>query len=444
MIENDPKENISELSLDTFEMMAKETESLFVDIQSAYDKAAIQHEPHELENLAVFVFGSPNRSELVKCGDIDAFIISDNQSASFRNTLYTELSKLNYDKLDIPPWTNFEPILELASTGSPEADYADARFVAGDPKIAKEYKNLGFLEYFTSVNHVLPKIVFHYFFWKHKYKGSSDQRGINLKYSEGATRDNLFFDWYYDLLQGTKSRDEIELFIPQIQSALKYFEDQKIFETSNNYSILKDISVVNLVKAYGLVSVENTSDKGEAYMKLSFAKRLFDEFPEVFGDYKNPEEFLREYNISRKRIREYKDKVFENIENSLENGNKSDPLINYCKRIIDIWRNNGRISVASIQLDLKHLDSLGLNPWYYLASILCQSETNPDVIDHIAQSYLNKPENEYLTRLIIKHPNSRRETLSLINNLPRLALAPQTEIKYRNIISKRLVNEKAV
>jgi hypothetical protein len=444
LTEFDPKDSSIGEEPNVFKMMGSETEILFTDIQSAYIRASKNHNPEELESLAIFVFGSPNRSELVKCGDIDAFIVSDENSGLFRESFYKELSLLDYDKLDIPPWKSFEPILQLASTGSPEADYADARFIVGDPRVAERYEELGFTEYFTSLEHVLPKIVFHYFFWKHKYSTSSDHRGINLKYSEGATRDNLFFDWYHDLLLGNRSRESIAEFIPQIYSALSYFEDLQLLDTPDDYSIKEAVNLVNIVKSYGLVSVKDSPEKGEAYMKLSFSEQLFYEFPEVFGIYKNPRNLLREYNSSRKKIREYKGFVFNNIEKMLNNADQSDPLINYCKTIIDIWRGENRYDIESIETHLDMIRSNGLNPWYYLASILCQPETESKIIDHIARNYLNKPENEYFTRLIIKHPKSNRETLLLVNKLPRLALAPQTEIKYRNIISKRLTNEQKV
>lgn len=420
------------LDQNAFEVMVYESNILFQKIRDVFYNIEIEFGSEKLEGIALFVFGSPNRLELVKGGDIDAFLISPPGSEEIRIRIIEELTKLLYDKIDIPDWNSLEQVSIASLSNSPEGDYADASFIAGDAAVLKEYQDRGIRARFFHRTNLLLKIIFHFHFWDLKYERSNEM-GINLKYSHGGTRDILFIDWVHDLLSEGNSRNNLNSSEPQIVGAIRYFKDLGIISYEEASKILDAINTVNVIKYLSLELNLGTPQQGEGYLNPELAARLLSS-PELESQFSDIYELATAYNNARSIIYSFKCKLYDYVYNL----SWGDDAVYHKELIQSLWTDKGNG-------DYSYLESLVCcdlsKVWYIVASILCLEHTPSFVIDTIARSFVSQSGFEYLTRLMILHANTSLSTLNFLNSLPTLALAPETELKYRKLLFKRLNNE---
>lgn len=417
------------LDSNAFKVMIHESSKLSQRIEAIFRSLVDEYGSNSFKGIALFVFGSPKRMELVKYGDIDAFLISPPESYAVRQRIIAELSELPYDKVDIPDWNSLAQVNLASLSNNPEGDYADASFIAGDREVLEKYNRLDISSRFVDINHLLPKIIFHFYFWSLKYNRSSKQ-GINLKYSHGATRDILFIDWIHDLLTEGESRNNNYSPEPQILKAIRYFTDNGVLNEAESSRALDAINTVTVTKYTSLQLNSETMGKGEGYLNEELATRLLST-EEFRGKFTDIYELAAFYNNARYIIYWLKCKLYDHINNlglSIDNPHSIDLIHN-------LW--NNRASFDYEQLNNLFNQGLSKN-WYVIASTLCRDDVPEDTIHQIANSFVSQSGFEYLTRLMILHKNTSYSTLLFLNSLPTLALAPETELKYRKLLFNRL------
>jgi|GEM_PF-5372035 len=451
-----------ELTGDSFSVMSNTTEGFKRNIAEVWEDLSYELEPETLEGMGLFAFGSPNRAEMCPQSDVDILFTSTATQADsgLRADVIKRLQALPYDKIDIPPWENLAVAKNNAVIGSPESDYADATFVAGDQAIGKDYDNLEIKEGFLNRQALQHKLIFQRYFFDYRYSKKDDSMGVNLKYSPGGTRDFIYFDWFYDYQQGLAARIGAETNTPQIYDAINFLGVEGFLPENEVQQLWSAVEHVGFVKHAALELGKGTPQQGKAFMNLPTSIQLLQNYPAYFLSHglTEPNQTIDFYNSQRQIVYRNRNLLFTHtvqdlaIEKGAEwaeqfnEANSKDALSvvdqkNYVQadhfvKLAYIWKANNLADSSSLsRFAAQEKDSLD---WNILASLLCSDHLPASAISVFAENQARLPNYEYLTRMIIKNKSTSAHTLQGLLSLPRLALSDIVDGEYRQLIAQKL------
>lgn len=422
---------------ESFELMQYTTEHFVNQLVHLWTRLGKEYPQINALGYGLFVFGSPKRVEMLPQSDIDLVVISPESPTKdcLRNIIVNQINELPYDKPDIPPWHSINDMELYANIGSPEGDYADAKLVIASPAVRQAYKESRVSDIFASCEHLARKLVFHHYFFDYRYRGKITAKGINLKYSPGATRDLIYFDWYHDLqavvLKNAQPRRNN---LPQLEEAIQSLCDEGMVDESEFRQLARAIDFVVFTKHAVLELLRDTASKGKGYMNFSTANALLAYYPDFYqrtGGF-TPQALQIVYDRSRTIIYNVRKRIFESV---VQRFGQAQDL----QQMIALWE--AIISGNTKQVKLMQKQIRHSTDWHFLAALLTSDQIDPMLIHELATGQATMPGYEYLNRLIIKNMRTSPKTLRMLLQAHSLALSTGVDLEYRNMIINRLKHE---
>jgi len=431
-----------ELMIDTSRKFRHEVKRVFTE---SLRRCGIDAE----SGYAVLAFGSPRRSEMLPNSDGDCILITPDSDSILRPIFVDALSKLPYDKIDVPSqWTSLEDLSKNASIGSPESDYADVLFISGDPNIRDTFDRGTITEPFFSEDLLLSKLLFQHYFFDFRYDTKFKGNGTNLKYSRGGARDFIYFDWFFDYSQGRLARQNIVSGTPQCYDALDYINNRGLITLKDYHGQRVSMDFIVMVKHLVLEMNKDTTQKGKGYMNVETAERLLQFAPDYFRTLGmlTPLEVVLHFDQSRANIYSLRERVFVHLLGKIGINRQSDlvSVVSYAisersipHLIFGIWE-CGRVYDQGVftQLFNEFHES---DCWMVLASFASSLLISPEQLDTLVRLHAHRSGYEYLIRVAVRNTHVQKQTLGYLLSLPRLALDDDVNDRYREEIVTKLM-----
>lgn len=408
-------------------------------IQSMAERAEKVLPSKKLNNMGVFLFGSPSRQEMIDESDADIMIVrkEDNEDYTlFRSEFISLLEKEKFPKIDIPEWGSFEDCESYLKHSVTEGNQVvEAKFVYGDNSI-NDFMEMLRDKYCTSER--FEKVFCFQKFYFDQYYTQRTKPGIkNVKYGHGGTRDFMFLTWFtniLDLLEGRKIN--IEDNFPMVHKSLGSFYERRLINFEDYKKYLKSINIVLILRNEILIQNKWTNEEGLTYLdnptlKTLFKRKVFVE--DSLLDEENLKSYLDEHI---KNVIELKQRIWDlfvahlyktrgcawaDIFKELTTGRISNlEKIDYTDELLQmavIWN----IKMDDPNLFKQIFDKYSKSQsWTVLASLCCHPQCPNEVLDNIATDVGCKKGYEYLLRIISRNKNVSRETLRKIIDNPIL------------------------
>jgi predicted nucleotidyltransferase len=432
MISNETLRDKTEIILqdvpDSFLLMEQTSRRLGHELLHIFEK--VRGEEH---GLAVAVFGSPGRYEMLPNSDVDVIIFHNRNvvdSIDKATRALQEIRNLPYDKIDTPTEINTpKDLYELSVVNSPDGRIADCNLLATSPLFDPD----GFFSKAKeSVNNNrarLENLLFSYHFLKFWNTAKQDPEGVNLKYSEGGSRDFIYFDWAADFLtKGHVTAESRTQEKPALLFALPVVIEY-VGEDTAVKKIAEAIDIINACKHWALEISKQPDGHFDGILSNITAQKILSDFVRQAI---HPKELMTVHSTARKQISRLKDAVYVKLKEDylLPHESDFDDM-----RIVDsIWMKE----VPHELRDRTYLNLLERKDWISVASVACQLDASAEILDTIFNMAVEKRGFEYIFRILIKHPNTGQATLRKMSELPALALDESIDIRYRHNLVQRL------
>src|SRR3989344_5021187 len=160
-----------------------------------------------LNDIGIFLFGSPSRQEMIEESDADILIIrkeNNQEYYNFREVFMRELEKENFPKIDVPDWGTLKECETYIEKSITEGNQViEASFVYGDELVLEEVLKLK--EKYCTIDKFERVICFQKLYFDQYYKQRTINGIKNVKYGHGGTRDFMFVTWLsnlFDIAEG--------------------------------------------------------------------------------------------------------------------------------------------------------------------------------------------------------------------------------------------------
>lgn len=263
--------------LSTTGEMTKLTKKTLQNISTDFSKE-LKVEEKSLP-FGLFLFGSPSRNMMLPNSDLDVGVVYEKDCPeSVQTKLISFLSALPFDKIDIPKWHSIESMTKNSSVDMMEYSKAvDAQFVSDNQNIKQEYANR--VRKQDTKEDKIGRFITDYGLLRHyNYVSKISDWGFNLKYDFGASRDLIFFDWYF-LIYSDYDKAGDASFTRKGQDLLL---KRNIIDVQTYKSLLQATELVLLVK---FVLLHKFREKGDsAILSLSnySLQTAFEYAPQAF------------------------------------------------------------------------------------------------------------------------------------------------------------------
>lgn len=416
-------------TIDTFSLMRETSQRLVNDLSAIYD--AVDGATH---GLTFALYGSPARYEMLPLSDIDLLILRDSNDTSAiaaTESSIRNIRALPYDKIDIPR-TIVDPVevMLVANSNSPDGHVAKAMIVRSPDNSTASNILCRAAEVLQDPKLQLEGLIFDYHFLSHRARTKSQSGGVNLKYSEGGTRDMVYFDWAADYITSSEaSRLSHRLRLPQIEMSLPVvcqYLDNRI-----DLQRLKDAThVINTVKHNALLLA-----KDGGYFDGLMSEQTAHQLSEHFWEGSISSDMLMHLHTeARKIVSETKDQLYYAFRTELNNyPDDSDTFFTYLKLIDRVWSNDAKLNRQAAMQVLSERSR-----WVDVATVLGQPDVTNAQIDAIVDQVAEQPGYLHALRMAATHPNTSDDTLMKLLSLPRLASDDDIDIRYRGVVQKRL------
>ncbi len=358
--------------------------------------------------LHAYICGSVSRLEALPMSDFDVVYFGPRRV----------IGSMEVDEIDrIDNFALTDPVAErLFACMSPEAGFLDSRPLDGEPH---KYYEL----------HNGRQAILNRFLWEYTYSRSFNERssdaGYNLKYSVGAYRDILLFNWFARTIDNSLSHEKPEILesIDKIASVMKISSDDKC-------SLLESIAFIMLTKSAVLSAHSLTSTRGRTSLNaetLKVTMRADRFFANAIDN--NEKIFWREYLRSKEQIGNFLNQLFDyalRTHGSL--------VYDYITLALRLSKGGEPESIKSLLAD----NQSAMFP--VMACILFDQRLSASLLMEIAGRCSGDPGHYYTNRLIAKSPIADNAILRFLLNKSRFSIDYSTNERYRALINERLTN----
>lgn len=435
----------------------------------------------ENTGCAVFFFGSPKQFSALPLSDADIVVFNTPDLLDVRKVFESQVANLPFvDHNDIPSdWSGIEHLYPYAyADDSPEAEYAFLLPIDGDPTVIDEYNRSPILRHFLERQNRGSKILFSRPYLDQQYADKSTREGDNLKYSKGASRDLIFFSWFYEYMYGLEG----EMFfrsssVPKILLGLRSLAITEDLSSSQVDEALQAIDIINFVKYRTLELLEQEYlaelekgnlevKKGKGYMNEKTARLLLQDAYKEFSQLgvETWEDLQRLYSRSKTIVASLRTTIEQRVlhNHKVEKDKNGDPEWGsrykhaIQKRVktdrdIEIYRTSDKIlklgyiwSAREIN-DVHFLKKVGeleqdTNSFAIACSLISSGMIKHSTTAHFCRYLASKKGYEYLFREVVRSRGSVcQQTLHwMLNSGVRLALNPDIHERYKLEVQKRL------
>ncbi len=423
------KKNYNEFNNDIiYKLMQKTSAEMIINLEKYYNKLKF------IDETFFAVYGSLARYEMLPMSDLDLIILTKNNLD--KEKFINQLSNLNYDFLDYPSenFFNIEKANEFAHSNSPDGHLL-AYLKIGDvenntAKIMRNSKNIA-----HSKEYLMENLVFNYNYMLYNMKLKVDSRGDNLKYSNGATRDIVYFDWFADyLFNGEicyKSQKQKTPNILLSIDVVSTFLQNLGFSYEETYSeLFYSINVVNQLKHQALM-LKQQKLHFDGLMSDITACEILKNFS--YPNINNPNQLILIHKESKNIVSKYKDILYNYLITDVLS-EKDDCDYKYrIKLIHNIWNNQSDIAKEE---EKKFL--LENQRFPDLMTLLCSNAITPEIIDEIVDIAIGFNSYSHILRVAIKHPLTSCNTLKKIYYSNLVAGCDTINSKYIAIMERKL------
>ena len=426
-------------------------------IQGIAERAEQSIPCKKLNGIAIFLFGSPSRQEMVDESDADIMIIrkADNEDyLLFRDEFIKLLEKENFEKIDVPDWGNYEDCEAYIKDSITEGNQVtESKFIYGDYEVNNHIESLK-TKYCTKER--FERVLCFQKLYFDQYYTQRTKPGVkNVKYGHGGTRDFMFLTWFVNLMDSSEGRKiNTEDNFPLVYKSLSSLYERRLISLKDYTKYSESINVVLILRNEILIQNKWTLEEGLTYLdkktiSILFKRKSFKDdsiIDEISfrnyleGHIKNVAELKQriwEFFISylhSSRGYDWVDK-FRNflegnlIKSEIDQIENSDVLL----QMAVIWNISlARDSAMFGEIFNKYSKS---DKWVILASICCHNECPDKILNAIVDKGCKKGY-EYLLRIISRNKNVSKETLKKIMDNPYL--------EYRYKIVAKTAYEKGV
>ncbi len=208
--------------------------------------------------FALCIFGSPSRNLMLPNSDLDIGIIyTENCTEEIKAELAEYVKSLPFDKVDIASWNSISSMSYKGCIDMIEYNKAvDAQFVTGNKYLKEQYINEIKLK--DSIESKSSRFITEYgILREYDYIKKGGNFGPNLKYDFGASRDIVFFDWFYCLFENPEvNKNSSPLFL----RSLKLLVRNEAINATNFIEIKRSIELILLVKFTLLYKFRNNNN----------------------------------------------------------------------------------------------------------------------------------------------------------------------------------------
>lgn len=410
-------------------------------IQDIAEKAEQAIPCKKLNGIAIFLFGSPSRQEMVDESDADIMIIrkADNEDyLIFRNEFIKLLKKENFEKIDIPDWGNYEDCKAYIKDSITEGNQvAESKFIYGDYEVNNHIETLK-TKYCTKER--FERVFCFQKLYFDQYYTQRTKPGIkNVKYGHGGTRDFMFLTWFINILDFSDGRKiNTEDNFPLVYKSLSSLYERGLINLDDYKKYSESVNIVLILRNEILIQNKWTPEVGLTYLDEKTLKLLFKR--KVFKESSlNNEDSLKNYlEIHIQNVAELKNKtwnLFISYLYSSRGSNWTDKFKEFLdgdiKRsdIESIEESDELLQMAVIWNISKEENShlfedifkiyLNSNRWAVLASLCCHRNCPDKILNKILKKGFRKGY-EYLLKIISRNNNVSKETLKKIIDNPNL------------------------
>ncbi len=426
-------------------------------IQSIAEKAEQTIPCKKLKGIAIFLFGSPSRQEMVDESDADIMIIreADNEDYSiFRNEFIKLLEKENFEKIDIPDWGNYEDCEAYAKDSITEGNQVvESKFIYGDYDVNNHIEALK-TEYCTRER--FERVLCFQKLYFDQYYTQRTKPGVkNVKYGHGGTRDFMFLTWFVNLIDSSEGRKiNTEDNFPLVYKSLSSLYERGLINLVDYTKYSESVNVVLILRNEILIQNKWTLEAGLTYLDEKTVSLLFKR--KSFKDDSIIDEiYLKNYLEGHiKNVAELKQRIWELFISYLHSSRSydwADKFRNFLEGNF-IKSEINQIEDSDVLLQMAVIWNLSLSgdsemheeifnrysksdKWVVLASICCHNECPDKILNAIVDKGCKKGY-EYLLRIISRNKNVSKETLKKIIDNPHL--------EYRYKIVAKTAYEKGV
>lgn len=384
------------------------------------------------KGFALYAYGSPGRREMIG-GDADAdiFIVespSAKRAGEFRKLFVSNMSHLDYSKVDLPDWGRVDEVEIYLQKSLVEGNQVlETRFLSGDNELDKEFEALK--RKYNSPGRAIQNIVFNRLYLDAYFEQKVRDGALNVKYCQGGSRELLFLGWYDDLMR--TAFDEKPTSEPKALSGLRRLHPKRLGDKALESS-LEAINFISILRTDMLAMNRKTRDRGLTFLDeptLEGLRRL---------GYPSSDEVKQAFEYHRRQIRNAVDIAYSEVlsfggdfhsaswerdirlaQTLLSHEERAtikttDPAV----KMALIWgaANFGQRGIFE-ELSEQNADS---ENWGVIGSIVCSPLCKPRLLERFGTGIAREKGYGYLLRVIARNPNTPRETLVLIANDPNL------------------------
>lgn len=397
--------------------------------------------------MAVFVFGSPSRNEMLTYSDIDMIFV---ETASDTMTIKNIIKALGsgFGKVDYLEGYQKKAIERFAKYSLTDKNkIIPAKFIAGDLSISDWMNNLQARE--NTLDYAIKNIVFQKYYLNDYYTHKSTKEAPNIKYQDGGTYDLLVYNWFdnaMSLYRGNNWIREPETNRPKIELTLKNMNNNGILSSTEYEKLMVSAEFMMLLKNEVLHLNQNTEDKGIPCLDNATQSRVFESarpffkshgintHTELHSAYEEHSDII--YNtkvhllqILLKEEEKRKGDTWRKLFDAAEKGELStlsgDPIID----IATIWG----LSHAKNEKEFNIVAKQAKWNWEICASIACSGLADPKLLEGIRSYAQPHQELGYVLRIIARNPNATKDTITKI--------ADDSNLGFWSIVAKKRLDK---
>ena len=422
--------------------------SLMRDTTSAVSDAVskvYRHHAMELfgspfvQGFAIYVYGSPARTEMTTYSDLDLHVIIDGSTPKkslLKTRILDSFGTFAFAKVDDPNWEKLSIIEQYAAKSITEGNQViDARYVGGDMNLARRFEYIQ--QKYDTLDRSIRNIFFQWFYLDHYYSRRNSLDTINVKYSRGGFRELLTYDWFDKTMSLFNVRWPQQIVEkPFIEQALQNFSTHGLVDCDYAKSLRSSVDFIILLRNEMLHVNEGTQDRGITHLNRKTGEALWETERDYFRAHgaAQPSDISTTFNLHRMRVRETKELLWSHFLDK-ETERRGQRWFDLLQRLLTpgtaaserreiAHTNDHLLQIASVwsahyASDYETFSFLekaaqGTSQWELLASLACSPLCSQNALDEIARCCIKETGLGYILRIIGRNPSVSRGTLERI------------------------------
>jgi len=420
------------------DLWQRETSLLERRVVSAYNiSSSGAYYQDTTPGLAVYVYGSPGRREMVGGdGDADIIVLEDKgsiQGRTFRRIFTERFKKFDYAKLDLPEWGTLSDAELFLDKSLVEGNQVfETRFIRGDESLNQQLSSLK--QKYGTLDRAIKNFFFNRFYLDEYYNRKKKGDATNVKYCRGGSRELLFLSWYNNILELYLGIKKGHIEEPASIISARRCRELGLISEEEFFKIISSIGDITTLRTDMLLANKKTEDRGLTFLDDKTIERL-----QEMG-YPSKQCIMDNFDRNRKTVRSFVDRIYEEV---ISIGEAT--YGNSWKRTFEMAAQGSlsptlRIAPGTSDSNLLLMTALwGANrigdkrtfqglaeqcvstaDWSIIGSIVQSQLCSPKLLDYYGRGIAKSKGYGYLLRVIGRNPNTSKETLISIARDPNL------------------------